>query len=53
MPRRLTPRLATALFRRYLRSCIPTGAHRIVPPASAHPEAGLDEAPRIGHRHHH
>ncbi|MBC2901156.1 hypothetical protein [Streptomyces cupreus] len=53
MSRRLTPRLATALFRRYLRACIPTGPHRIVPPTGAHPEASLDEARRIGHRHHH
>ncbi|MFF5438870.1 hypothetical protein [Streptomyces achromogenes] len=29
MNRHLTPRLASALFRRYLRSCIPSGPHRL------------------------
>ncbi|MBZ3904422.1 hypothetical protein [Streptomyces griseiscabiei] len=53
MSRHLTPCLATALFRRYLRSCIPTSPHRIVPPPGEHPEAGLDTARRFGHRHHH
>jgi hypothetical protein len=53
MSRHLTPRLATALFRRYLRSCVPTGLHRIVPPTGTRPEAGLDAARRFGHRHHH
>ncbi|ULR48483.1 hypothetical protein [Streptomyces deccanensis] len=53
MSRHLTPRLATALFRRYLHACIPTGPHRIVPSTGEPPEAGLDASRRIGHRHHH
>ncbi|MFG3038084.1 hypothetical protein ACGFYZ_14355 [Streptomyces sp. NPDC048330] len=53
--RRLKPRLATALFRRYLRACIPTGTARTspIPLAGARPEAVLDESRRIGHGHHH
>ncbi|WP_189696582.1 hypothetical protein, partial [Streptomyces chromofuscus] len=51
--RHLKPRLATALFRRYLRACIPTGPDRTVPLAGTRPGAALDEAPRIGNRHHH
>ncbi|GAU70757.1 hypothetical protein SSP35_22_00600 [Streptomyces sp. NBRC 110611] len=49
--RHLKPRLATALFRRYLRACIPTSRDQTVPLAGARPEAVLDEARRIG-RHH-
>jgi hypothetical protein len=48
--RRLKPRLATALFRRYLRACIPAGPDRAVVLAGARPEAALDEDRRIGHR---
>ncbi|CAL9368614.1 hypothetical protein SUDANB151_00801 [Streptomyces sp. enrichment culture] len=50
---RLKPRLATALFRRYLRACIPTGPDRAVPLAGARPEAILTETQRVGQRHHH
>ncbi|MCC9705974.1 hypothetical protein E4N62_12345 [Streptomyces sp. MNU76] len=50
---RLQPRLATALFRRYLRACIPTGPDRITLLAGARPEAVLAETQRVGHRHHH
>ncbi|MCX4531064.1 hypothetical protein [Streptomyces sp. NBC_01669] len=50
---RLTPRLATALFRRYLRACIPTGPDRTSPLAGARPEAVLAETQRVGQRHHH
>ncbi|MFE6166028.1 hypothetical protein ACFQ7F_44835, partial [Streptomyces sp. NPDC056486] len=49
---RLTPRLATALFRRYLRACTPTGPDRTSPPAGARPKAVLAESQRMGHRHH-
>ncbi|WP_406436068.1 hypothetical protein OHB00_18890 [Streptomyces sp. NBC_00631] len=50
---RLQPRLATALFRRYLRACIPTGPDRTTLLAGARPEAVLAETQRVGHRHHH
>ncbi|WP_159083373.1 hypothetical protein [Streptomyces sp. P3] len=50
---RLQPRLATALFRRYLCACIPTGPDRASPLAGARPEAVLAETQRVGHRHHH
>ncbi|GLW47570.1 hypothetical protein Stsp02_32320 [Streptomyces sp. NBRC 14336] len=50
---RLKPRLATALFRRYLRACIPTGPDRATPLAGARPEGVLAETQRVGHRHHH
>lgn len=46
--RRLPPRLATALFRRYLRACIPTDPSRPIPLAGARPESVLDEARRTG-----
>ncbi|MFI8880293.1 hypothetical protein [Streptomyces sp. NPDC055243] len=49
---RLTPRLATALFRRYLRACIPSGPDRTSPLAGARPEAVLAERQRMGHHHH-
>ncbi|MFI9755737.1 hypothetical protein [Streptomyces collinus] len=52
MTRLLKPRLATALFRRYLRACIPTDPSRPSPVAGARPEAVLDEARRTGHRNH-
>ncbi|WP_222943201.1 hypothetical protein, partial [Streptomyces parvus] len=45
---RLTPRLATALFRRYLRACIPTGPDSGSPLAGARPEAVLAESQRVG-----
>ncbi|MEH0441959.1 hypothetical protein QBA74_41855 [Streptomyces scabiei] len=49
---RLQPRLATALFRRYLRACIPTGPdHTLL--AGARPETDLAQNQRVGHRHHH
>ncbi|MFE2521990.1 hypothetical protein ACFXG9_43355, partial [Streptomyces mirabilis] len=50
---RLKPRLAAALFRRYLRACIPTGPDRPSPLAGARPEAVLAETQRFGQRHHH
>ncbi|WP_139062994.1 hypothetical protein [Streptomyces griseoaurantiacus] len=50
---RLKPRLATALFRRYLRACIPSGPDHTSPLAGARPEAVLTEAQRVGQRHHH
>ncbi|NUS83888.1 MAG: hypothetical protein HOY75_14365, partial [Streptomyces sp.] len=50
---RLSPRLATALFRRYLRACIATGPDRTSLLAGAHPESVLAETQRVGHRHHH
>ncbi|MEV5449461.1 hypothetical protein [Streptomyces sp. NPDC052535] len=50
---RLKPRLATALFRRYLRACIPTGPDHASPLAGARPEAALTETQRVGQRHHH
>lgn len=50
---RLRPRLATALFRRYLRACIPTGPDRASPLADIRPESGLAETQRVGQRHHH
>ncbi|CAM5570280.1 hypothetical protein [Streptomyces aurantiogriseus] len=53
MSRRFKPRLATALFRHYLRACIATGPDRSAPLSGARPESALDEAQRIGHRHHH
>ncbi|MFC9856252.1 MULTISPECIES: hypothetical protein [unclassified Streptomyces] len=40
----LKPRLATGLFRRYLRACIPTGFDLASPLAGARPEAVLAEA---------
>jgi hypothetical protein len=51
MSHRLKPRLATALFRRYLRACIPAGPDRASPLAGARPEAVLVKAQRVGHRH--
>ncbi|WP_177198728.1 hypothetical protein [Streptomyces colonosanans] len=51
MSRHLTPRLATALFRRYLRACIPTGPDRTSPLAGARPETALTEARRTRHHH--
>ncbi|MDX2683240.1 hypothetical protein [Streptomyces soliscabiei] len=42
---RLKPRLATALFRRYLRACIPTDPDHTSPLAGARPEAALAETP--------
>ncbi|MFJ6752160.1 hypothetical protein ACIQNI_28855 [Streptomyces sp. NPDC091266] len=45
--------MATALFRRYLRACLPTGPDRAAPLAGARPEAVLAESQRVGHRHHH
>jgi hypothetical protein len=39
----LKPRLATALFRHYLRTCIPLGPDRATPPACARPEAVFAE----------
>ncbi|MFJ5265523.1 hypothetical protein ACIQAC_34155 [Streptomyces sp. NPDC088387] len=53
MSRRLQPRFATALFRRYLRACIPTGHGRNSPLGGARPEAVRAEAQRVGQRHHH
>ncbi|WP_245726834.1 hypothetical protein [Streptomyces longwoodensis] len=50
---RLKPRLATALFRRYLRACIPADPDRASPLAGARPEAVLAETQRVGQRHHH
>ncbi|MFF1280669.1 hypothetical protein ACFVY4_07795 [Streptomyces sp. NPDC058299] len=50
---RLKPRLATALFRRYLRACIPTDPDHTSLLAGARPEAVLAEAQRVGQRHHH
>ncbi|MFD4954065.1 hypothetical protein [Streptomyces sp. NPDC058451] len=50
---RLKPRLATALFRHYLRSAIPTGPDRASPLTGAHPEADLAETQRADARHHH
>lgn len=50
---RLKPRLATALFRRYLRACIPTSPDRAAPLAGARPEDVLTETQRVGQRHHH
>lgn len=50
---RLKPRLATALFRRYLRACITAGPDRASPLAGAHPDAVPTEAQRVGQRHHH
>ncbi|MDX2624884.1 hypothetical protein PV356_36375, partial [Streptomyces sp. WI03-5b] len=50
---RLKPRLATALFRRYLRACILAGSDRASPLAGARPEAVLAETQRVGQRHHH
>ncbi|SBT91847.1 hypothetical protein GA0115233_103634 [Streptomyces sp. DI166] len=50
---RLKPRLATALFRRYLRACIPTGPDHTSPLTGARPEAVLTESQRVGQRHHH
>ncbi|MCT7351749.1 hypothetical protein N4P33_06125, partial [Streptomyces sp. 15-116A] len=50
---RLKPRLATALFRRYLRACITAGPDRASPLAGARPDAVPTEAQRIGQRHHH
>ncbi|WP_269439630.1 hypothetical protein [Streptomyces paludis] len=43
----------TALFRRYLRACIPTGPDRTSTPAGARPEAVSAETHRTGQRHHH
>ncbi|MET9955448.1 hypothetical protein ABZ135_28430 [Streptomyces sp. NPDC006339] len=48
----LKPRLATALFRRYLRACIPTGPNQVSPLAGARPEGGLAETQRVHHQHH-
>ncbi|MFE3381504.1 hypothetical protein [Streptomyces anulatus] len=48
----LKPRLATALFRRYLRACIPTDPDHASPLAGGRPEAALAEAQRTGQRHH-
>ncbi|WP_338484020.1 hypothetical protein VM636_07220 [Streptomyces sp. SCSIO 75703] len=50
---RLKPRLATALFRRYLRACITAGPDRASPLAGARPDAVPTEAQRVGQRHHH
>lgn len=50
---RLKPRLATALFRRYLRACTTAGPDRAAPLAGARPEAVPTEAQRVGQRHHH
>ncbi|MFK0156535.1 hypothetical protein ACIQVL_22670 [Streptomyces sp. NPDC090499] len=50
---RLNTRLATALFRRYLRSCIPTGPNCTSPLADGRPEAVLAETQRLGQRHRH
>ncbi|WAX77078.1 hypothetical protein [Streptomyces sp. KMM 9044] len=50
---RRKPRLATALFRRYLRACIPTGPDHAAPLAGARPEAVLTETQHVGQRHHH
>ncbi|MFJ2021556.1 hypothetical protein [Streptomyces nodosus] len=49
---RLKPRLATALFRRYLRSAIPTGLDHNSLLAGARPEAALAETQRVGQHHH-
>ncbi|MFE7960391.1 hypothetical protein [Streptomyces sp. NPDC057413] len=49
MSRRLSPRLATAVFRRYLRACIPAGPDRTCLLAGARPEAALSEARRTTH----
>lgn len=49
----LKPRLATALFRRYLRACIPNGPDHASPLAGAHPEAVLTETQRVRQRQHH
>ncbi|MEV5843636.1 hypothetical protein AB0M32_16910 [Streptomyces sp. NPDC051985] len=48
---RLKPRLATALFRRYLRTCIPTGPDRTSPPAGSRPETVLAKTQRLGQHH--
>ncbi|MFJ8978762.1 hypothetical protein [Streptomyces sp. NPDC102282] len=40
------PRLATALFRRYLRAVTVGSGERIIPLAGGRPEAALDEAHR-------
>jgi hypothetical protein len=45
-------RLATALFRRYLRARIPIGPNRTTPLAGARPKAALAETQRTGHHHH-
>ncbi|MFE6656678.1 hypothetical protein ACFVLG_31970, partial [Streptomyces rochei] len=50
---RLKPRLATALFRRYLRACITASPDRASPLAGARPQAVPTEAQRVGQRHHH
>ncbi|MFE1199588.1 hypothetical protein ACFW6E_43945 [Streptomyces olivaceoviridis] len=50
MSQRLAPRLATALFRRYLRACIPAGPDRTCLLAGARPDAALSEAHRTGRR---
>ncbi|MFB7630517.1 hypothetical protein ACFC0M_06150 [Streptomyces sp. NPDC056149] len=42
----LTPRLASALFRRYLRACIAVGPDQTLALAGARPEATLAEAQR-------
>lgn len=48
---RLKPRLATAVFHRYLYGCFPTGPHQAGPPAGTRRET--PEPAQIGHRHHH
>ncbi|MFI9423406.1 hypothetical protein ACIG54_07545 [Streptomyces achromogenes] len=50
MRRHLTPRLATALFRRYLRACTPTGPDRTCLLAGTRPETALSEAHRTSRR---
>ncbi|ALO96685.1 hypothetical protein SHL15_5621 [Streptomyces hygroscopicus subsp. limoneus] len=45
-----TPRLAAALFRRYLRSVVVGSREHPIPLTGARPEAVLSEASRLGRR---
>ncbi|MFJ6709059.1 MULTISPECIES: hypothetical protein [unclassified Streptomyces] len=48
---RLKPRLATALFRHYLRACIPASPDRTSPLAGGSPEPVVAETQRLGQHH--
>ncbi|WP_432012626.1 hypothetical protein [Streptomyces cucumeris] len=48
---RLKPRLATAVFRRYLRACITPCPDHASPPNGVGPQAVLAETQRFGHHH--
>ncbi|MCL7369627.1 hypothetical protein, partial [Streptomyces ardesiacus] len=48
---RLKPRLATNLFRRYLRACITAGPDRASSLTSARPESVLNETQPVGQHH--